>query len=80
MSGYIPRVHGKDVENVDVDGVLKRIPMKIYHGTHDEVVQFSFGKLSYEYLKDKLGLTDVEFAPIEGLGHSVRNSLQILFF
>lgn len=69
MSGYIPRKNGK-MPDVNIENA-KKIPFKLFHGTADNVVQYQFGQLSYNHLKETLGLTNVEFKSIPGLGHSV---------
>ncbi|CAM9756493.1 unnamed protein product [Ectocarpus sp. 4 AP-2014] len=51
----------------------KDIPVAQFHGTRDEVVQFTWGQHSHILMKEKLGMTTT-FEAIAGMGHSSSNA------
>ncbi|BFZ64552.1 hypothetical protein YB2330_005699 [Saitoella coloradoensis] len=67
MSGYLPMasklVDMRHPHNHDT-------PIFMAHGTADPVVKFQFGKMSMEFLKEKLGMEKIEWREYPGMGHT----------
>ncbi|KZO98180.1 Phospholipase/carboxylesterase [Calocera viscosa TUFC12733] len=77
LSGWLP-LRSKIQSMVSPN--LKTVPIFQGHGARDNVVQYEWGRLSFEYLKEKLGVKEAEpgkfkeggivFKTYQGLTHS----------
>ena len=67
LSGYLPiKEKLKSIENT----INRSTPYFLGHGTYDNVVQFSNGVLTRDYLKDNLGRVNLSWNEYKGMEHS----------
>ena len=71
--GLRPLEMGESLPEWLVDAMsphAKDLPVFLAHGTADMVLQYQYGVMSSELMKDTLGMTKVDFQTYQVMGHS----------